>query len=355
MSTWQGLAEAHVVRLNATLHPNVHEAAIYQQYGLTPIFCEPSTPEEIIPYVEECDALFAVSVKLPTAVIRSLKRCKVISRLGTGTDKIDVATATEQGILVTNVPYFCVEEQADHTMMLLLALERKLPQMAGSMIDGAWSRSKLTGLSCRRLSELTLGLVGLGNSALATAKRARAFGMRVLGTRRNPDAVRAQAAALGVELTDLTTILREADFVSLHLPLTDETYHLIDEAALRMMKPTAYLINTARGAIVDEAALVQALRTGVIAGAGLDTFEGIDVFTGDERPLDHPLLTLENVILTPHVAALSTQAAQDVARGGIENVVTILSGHWPHPDHIVNRGVVPWFTLRPYDPALLKA
>jgi D-3-phosphoglycerate dehydrogenase len=355
MSKWSQLAGARVVRLNAVMHPNQYEAALYRQYNLNPVFCEPYTPEEIIPYVEDCDALFAVSVKLPTAVIERLKRCKVISRLGTGTDKIDVATATQRGIIVTNVPFFCVEEQADHTMMLLLALERKLPQMSSAMTAGAWSRSKLAGLSCRRISTLTLGLVGFGNSAKATARRARAFGMRVIATRRKMNAARQEAEELGVELVDLDTVLRESDCVSLHLPLNEETYHLFDETQLRKMKPTAFLINTSRGAIVDEMALVRLLRDRVIAGAGLDTFEQIDVFTSDERPLDHPLLTLDNVILTPHVGALSMQAAEDVARGGIENVVSILSGHWPHPDHVVNRGVAPWFPLQPYDASLLDA
>jgi D-3-phosphoglycerate dehydrogenase len=352
MQDWSHLAGAQVVRLNATMHPNQHEGKYFQRYGLNLVFCEPYTPEEIIPFVENCDALFAVSVKLPTVVIESLKRCKVISRLGTGTDKIDVVTATKRGILVTNVPFFCVEEQADHTMMLLLALERKLPQMSAAMTEGAWSRSKLTGLSCRRVSALTLGLVGFGNSAKATAKRARAFGMRVIATRRNLEAARQEAAELGVELVDLMTVVRESDYVSLHLPLNDESYHLFDEQMLDQMKPTAHLINTSRGAIVDEMALVRALRERRIAGAGLDTFEHIDVFTSEEHTLDHPLLSLDNVILTPHVAALSTQAADDVARGGVENVVSILSGHWPHPDHIVNQGVVPWFPLQTYDPNL---
>jgi D-3-phosphoglycerate dehydrogenase / 2-oxoglutarate reductase len=352
MWDWTELAGAKVIRLNAELHPNDYEFEVYKEYGIHATFCEPYYPDEIIPYVEDCDALFAVSVNLPTRVIESLKRCKVISRLGTGTDKIDVATATKMGILVTNVPTFCVEEQADHTMMLLLALERKLPLMMDSVRLGTWNQAKrAAGPTTHRVSRLTLGLVGFGNSARETARRARGFGMRVLGTRRNLEAARADADALGVELTDLATILRESDYVSLHLPLNDATHHLIDAAALRMMKPTAYLINTSRGAIVDEMALVEALRDRVIAGAGLDTFEHIDIF-GEEKAPDHPLLDLDNVILTPHVAAMSIQAKEDVGRGGVENVVSVLTGHWPHPDHIVNRGVVPRAPLAEYDPTL---
>lgn len=352
MRDFSELAQARVIRLNAALHANDYEFEVYNEYNLKPTFCEPYTPDEIIPFVEDCDALFAVSVNLPTRVIESLSRCKVISRLGTGTDKIDVATATKMGILVTNVPYFCVQEQADHTMMLLLALERKLPRMMDSVRHGTWNQAKRAAApSTYRLSERTLGLVGFGNSARETAIRARGFGMRVLATRRNKNASTAQADAIGVEMVDLDTVLRESDYVSLHVPLDKETYHLIDEAALRKMKPTASLINTSRGGNVDEMALVRALKEGIIASAGIDTFEHIDIF-GEEKAPNHPFLELDNVILTPHVAAMSVQAKEDVGRGGVENVVSILCGHWPHPDHIVNRGVVPRFPLKEYDPTL---
>ncbi|MCX6043618.1 MAG: C-terminal binding protein [Chloroflexi bacterium] len=328
MQDWTHLEKAKVVRLNAVLNPNQYEAAIYREYHLNPIHVEATTPDELIAVLEDCDALFAVSVKLPTPVIEGLKKCKVISRLGTGTDKIDVAKATERGIVVTNVPYFCVEEQADHAMALLLSLERKLPQMDAATRAGEWNKARYQSHPNRRLSVLTLGLVGFGNSARETARRAKGFGMRVLATRRN--------------------------MISLHLPLEKETYHLLDETALRKMKPSAYLINTSRGAIVDEMALVELLRANVIAGAGLDTYEHIDVFIPDGPPPAHPLLQLDNVILTPHVAAMSIQAAQDVARGGVENMVSILSGHWPIAENIVNRGVKPWFPLQEYDPTLLK-
>jgi D-3-phosphoglycerate dehydrogenase / 2-oxoglutarate reductase len=354
MRDWSHLAGARVIRLNASLHANDYEFSLYEQYGLKPVFCEPYTPDEIIPYVEDCDALFAVSVNLPTRVIESLKRCKVISRLGTGTDKIDVTLATQMGIVVTNVPYFCVEEQADHTMMLMLALERQLPLIMNAVRDGNWNQVKHAAGSTgrtRRMSSLTLGLVGFGNSARETAMRAKGFGMRVLATRRNKNASTAIADAIGVEMVDMDTLLRESDYVSLHLPLGKETYHLIDEAAIRKMKPSARLINTSRGAIVDEMALARLLQERVIAGAGIDTFEHIDIF-GEEKVPDHPFVTLDNVILTPHIAAMSVQAKQDVGRGGIENVVSILSGHWCHPDNIVNRGVVPRSPLAEYDPSL---
>jgi D-3-phosphoglycerate dehydrogenase len=355
MRNWSDLENCRIVRLNATLFPvSEFEASLYEKYNLRPVQVEANSPEEIIPHVEDCDALFAISVSLPEAVVSSLSRCRVISRLGTGTDKIDVAMATREGILVTNVPYFCVEEQADHTMAMMLALARKLPQMARAMVEGAWSHSKRQSRSNQRLSTQTLGLLGFGNSAIATAKRAKGFGMRVIATRRNMKTPRQEADNLGVEMVSLDTLLAESDYVSLHLPLNSETYHMLDDAELGKMKLGAHLINTSRGALVDEMALVKALREGRLSGAGLDTFEEINPFTEDEAPPDHPLLELDNVVLTPHVGAYSVQAAQDVSRGGVQNVVSVLSGHMPLGENIVNPSVTPRFPLADYDAMLFE-
>ena len=355
MRNWSDLENCRIVRLNATLFPvSEFETSLYEKYNLSPVQVEANSPEEIIPDVEDCDALFAISVSLPEAVVSSLSRCRVISRLGTGTDKIDVAMATREGILVTNVPYFCVEEQADHTMAMMLALARKLPQMARAMVEGAWSHSKRQSRSNQRLSTQTLGLIGFGNSAIATAKRAKGFGMRVIATRRNMKTPRQEADNLGVEMVSLDTLLAESDYVSLHLPLNSETYHMLDDAELGKMKLGAHLINTSRGALVDEMALVKALREGRLSGAGLDTFEEINPFTEDEAPPDHPLLELDNVVLTPHVGAYSVQAAQDVSRGGVQNVVSVLSGHMPLGENIVNPSVTPRFPLADYDASLFE-
>ncbi len=349
------LQHCHIVRLNATLFPvNPFEANLYEQYGLRPIQIEANAPEEIIPHVRDCDAVFAISVALPKQVIESLARCQIISRLGLGTDKIDVEAATAKGILVANVPYFCVEEQADHTMALLLSLARRIPKMSQAMYEGAWSRARYLTHQNQRLSTQVLGLIGFGNSARAVARRARGFGMKVLATRRNMSAPAQEAVALGVKLVDLDTLLAESDYVSLHLPLNKETYHLFDDVTLRKMKPGAFLINTSRGAIVDEMVLVAALKQGRLSGAGLDTFEQINVHTEDERPPHHPLLELDNVVLTPHVAAGSVQAGWDVAIGGVQNVVAVLSGHWPRPENIVNPQVVPRLSLASYSDSLFE-
>jgi phosphoglycerate dehydrogenase-like enzyme len=146
-------------------------------------------------------------------------------------------------------------------------------------------------------------------------------------------------------MVDLDTLLKEADFVSLHLPLNSQTYHLFDDSTLRKMKSTACLINTARGAIVDETALVGALQEGRLGGAALDTFESIDPFTEEQIPPQHPLLEMENVILSPHVAALSAQGMRAVSLGGIQNLAAVLSGYWPSPNNIVNRNVNPRYPL----------
>ena len=350
------LVEARIVRLNAEQHPvTAYEAEQYARFGLTPTRVEARTPAEIIPYIAEADAVFAVSVALPAAVIDAMRRCRVISRMGTGTDKIDVARATKHGILVTNVPYFCVEEQADHAMAMLLALVRKLPQMRVALEAGTFRYAHELMRTNQRLPGRVLGLVGFGNSAQAMARRARGFGMRVLATRRNLAAAQAEAAEIGVELTDLPTVVAESDYVSLHLPLSPETYHLFDSAMLHKMKRGALLINTSRGALIDEPALVAALRDGHLGGAGIDTFEGIDIFSGVETPTDHPLLAFDNVVLTPHVAAGSVQAMEDVARGAVENLVAVLSGYWPDPANRVNPQVQPRDRLAAYDSLLFAA
>ena len=356
MANWSHLQSFRVTRLNATLFPvSEFETELYRKYNLSVVQVEAEKPGELIPQVADCDALFAISVALPKAVIEGLSRCRVISRLGTGTDKIDVAAASRKGIIVTNVPYFCTEEQAEHTMALLLALARKLPQMSQAMAEGTFSRARCQAKTNRRLSVCTLGLIGFGNSARAVARRANGFGFRVIATRRKLNVPCREADELGVKIVSLDTLLAESDYVSLHLPLTAETYHILNEAALRRMKLGAYLINTSRGSLVDEMALVKALREGWLSGAGLDTFEQIDPFTEIEVPPSHPLLTLDNVILTPHVAAASVQSARNVSLGGIQNMVSVLNGHWPPAGNIVNPDVVPRFPLIDYDASLFEA
>jgi len=340
-------SECRIVRLNAELFPVTdEERAEYQRAGIVPIECERNGLEELAGVVAEADAVFAVSVKLPGEVIRMMSRCRVISRLGTGTDRIDVAEATRSGIVVANVPDFCVEEQADHTLALLLAVERQLPRMARDMVEGHWRESRATAGHSHRLSGRTLGLVGWGLSARATARRALGFGMKLLATRRRMQIEAPEAQGLGVRLVALGQLLAESDYVSLHLPLTEATRHLLDAEAFSRMKPGAVLINTARGAIVDETALVAALDSDQLRGAGLDVFERINVHDPEEiPPTGDPLLGRDNVVLTPHVAAYGVESRQDIAVGGVENLVAVLEGRWPRDGRVVNRDVTPRYEL----------
>jgi len=340
------LSRFRVIRLNQKISPvDDFEMGLYRKFSLEPLLAEANRADDQIPVLRECDAVLVVSSALPAHVIDLMERCRVISRLGIGVDKIDVAQATQRGILVTNVPGCFSEEMAEHTMAMILGLARKLPHMARAVQEGAWRRSRQLSIQNQRLSESVLGLVGFGDSAQGVARLARAFGMRILATRHNWQSVSTVAEELDVKMVDLDTLLKEADFISLHLPLSKETYHLIDDLTIRKMKSTACLINTARGAIVDEAALVDALREGRLGGAGLDTFESIDPFTEEQIPPQHPLLELENVILTPHVAALSAQGMRIVAWGGVHNLAAVLSGYWPPSNNVVNPNVSPRFPL----------
>jgi D-3-phosphoglycerate dehydrogenase / 2-oxoglutarate reductase len=338
-----------VIRLNARLFPvDDHELELFARYDVEPVLVEANEPDAILRHAAGCDGLGVVSASLPAEVMEGLSRCRVISRYGTGTDKLAVDAATRQGIVVTNVPRFCDEEMGDHAMALLLAVARKLPMMAQAMTEGAWLRARTQSGANRRLAGRTLGLVGFGASARTTAARARGFGLRLLATRRNMSLIDEDAKALGVEMVSLDRLLAESDYVSLHLPLSPETYHMFDEGLLRKMKPGAVLINTARGALVDESALVAALREGRLGGAGLDTFEQINVHAEVETPPHHPLLEFDNVVLTPHVAAHSVDSTEIWLRESVRNLLTVLAGYWPPPDHLVNPEVTPRTPLIPW-------
>jgi D-3-phosphoglycerate dehydrogenase len=243
-------------------------------------------------------------------------------------DNIPVARATELGMVVTNVPDFCLDEVSDHAMALLLAAARRIVPFANETAAGSWVPSG--GRALPRLRGKTIGIVGYGNIGRSLAPKAAAFGMRVL--------VHAPSLAPGhlgngVEaVASLVELLELSDFVSLHVPSTPATRNLIDECALRTMKPTAWLINTSRGAVVDEVALVKALDDRWIAGAALD------VLSSEPPPPDHPLLGRSNVIVTPHVAFASVEAVTELRRRAAEHVAMVLRGEIP--PHIVNPEVL---------------
>jgi D-3-phosphoglycerate dehydrogenase len=285
-------------------------------------------PDELTGLAEDADAILTCFKQVPPAALEAAPRCRIVSRYGIGLDNIPVELATRLGIVVTNVPDFCWEEVAEHTLALVLACARRIVHFAQAARQGVWRNQ--TTPPMRRLAGQTLGLVGYGNIGHTVAQKAYALGLSVIAY--TPRLAADALSPWGAATNDLDELLAAADYVSLHLPLTPASRGLIDAAALRRMKPTAYLINTARGAIVDEAALARALREGWIAGAALD------VLSQEPPPPDHPLLGLDNVILTPHAAFYSTEAIADLATRAARHVAQALAGDIP--DHVVNPAVL---------------
>ncbi|MBI4344570.1 MAG: phosphoglycerate dehydrogenase [Euryarchaeota archaeon] len=269
--------------------------------------------EQLLEKVKEIDALLVRSeTKVTKEVIAAAKNLKVIGRAGVGVDNIDLEAATARGIVVVNSPEASSITVAEHTLGLMLSLARKVPSANASLKGGKWEKKKFMGIELR---SKTLGVVGMGRIGSQVVKRAKAFEMDVLAY--DPYLSEKQARALGAKVTDLETVLREADFISLHVPLTDKTRGLIGKETLEKMKKTAYVINCARGGIVDEKALFEALSSGRIAGAALDVFE-------KEPPLESPLLKLENIILTPHLGASTVEAQLHASVIACEEVANVL-------------------------------
>ena len=284
-------------------------------------------PDEFIDAAADCDALLNTYAGPITAeVMAKMPRCRIIARYGIGVDTIDLDAATRAGIIVTNNPTYCIEEVAEHTMALLLACARKVPLYDRLVRASRWEVPP--GKPMFRLAGRTLGLVGFGNIARQVAARAAAFGMRVLFA--DPFVPEAHAGTHARKV-GFDELLAESDFVSVHPPLTAETRKMIGEAALAAMKRTAFLINCARGPVVDTDALVRALDAGTIAGCALDTVDP------EPLPDPHPLRGRENVILTPHVAWYSEQALVGLQAGAPGEVKRVLSGEWPV--NVVNKAV----------------
>jgi D-3-phosphoglycerate dehydrogenase len=281
--------------------------------------------EDIIRHAQEADGLIVSSSHITPRVMSALKRLKVIVRTGVGYDVIDVPAATERGIIVVNVPDIWVREVANHAMGLLLAWNRKIIALNQEVKSGVW-QSRVPGPTGSLHGE-TVGIVGFGNIGKAFARRISAFETRVIAY--DPYVDNAEFEALGVErVFSLAELASQADYVSVHTLLNAETRHLIGEAFLRQMKPTALLINTSRGPVVDEQALIRALQEGWIAGAALDVRES------EPPPGDSPLAHMDNVILTPHAAYFSTPAVAKVPRRCGEEVARALTGQ--RPLHVVN-------------------
>jgi len=272
--------------------------------------------DDILAVARDADAILVTYAKLPGELLRQLTRCKAIGRFGLGVDNIDLLAAKELGIAVNYVPDYCLREVSDHAMALLLALARKVTFSNRLVQSGRWEVPPIVPL--RRLEGQVLGLVGFGNIPRALAPKAKAFGLRVLT--HDPYVKPEVLAAAGVEGVGFDGLLARADFISVHAPLMPATRGLMNAAAFAKMKKGAFLINTARGPLVDEAALIAALDAGQLGGAALD------VVTTEPLAKDSPLMGRDNVILTPHTAFYSVEALEELQTKCASDVARVLSG-----------------------------
>ena len=283
----------------------------------------------LIELARDADAIMTCFAQVTEKVVRAAERCVVIGRFGVGVDNIAVRTATELGIAVTYVPDYCVDEVSDHVMALLHAWNRKIALFDRSVKERGWGSQPLT-MRMMRLRGKTIGIVGFGRIGQAVAVKARAFGLNILAA--DPAVSAETVESFGGSLVDLSALLAESDFVSLHVPLTGETRNLIGTGELAAMKREAFLINAARGPLVDETALYDAITNGDIAGAGLD------VMVENIPPPDHPLFSLENIIITPHVAFFSQESTLELEQRAAAEVVRVMRGEMP--DNLVNPDVL---------------
>ncbi|HUW48426.1 MAG TPA: glyoxylate reductase [Patescibacteria group bacterium] len=306
---------------------------IIRQHFETEVWPEYAPPPKktIIEKAKNVDALATLlSDKIDAEVYNAAPKLKIVSQLAVGFDNIDLAEATKRGIYVTNTPEVLTDTTADFAWALLMAVARRVVEADKYVRTGQWKvgwhPAMLTG---RDVFGTTIGIVGAGRIGYAMAKRALGFDMKVLFYDVIP---RPEIEKLGAKKVDLTTLLRQSDFVTIHVPLMKETHHFINEEKLRLMKKTAYIINNSRGPVVDEKALHAALKEGWIAGAGLDVFEQ------EPTPADNPLLKFDNVVVAPHISSASLDTRAKMSEMVADNLVSFFQGK--QPPNLVNLDVM---------------
>ncbi|MGC9517635.1 MAG: phosphoglycerate dehydrogenase [Methanomicrobiales archaeon] len=296
------------------------------------------TKEELLESIEDFEAIIVRSrTKVTREVIERADKLKIIARAGVGVDNVDVHTATEKGIMVVNAPESTSITVAEHTMGLILSLARKISIADKSVKEGKWEKSRFMGIE---LNGKTLGIIGMGRIGSQVVTRAKSFGMEIIVY--DPYITKEAGAELGVTVVDLETVLKTSDIITIHVPLTPETKHLIAKNEFEIMKNSAFIVNCARGGIINEDDLHQALKTGEIAGAGLDVFEV-------EPPQDSPLLNLDNIVTTPHIGASTSEAQRDAAIIVAKEVKTVFEGG--SPKNVLNMPVLDpktMQTIKPY-------
>lgn len=310
------------------------ERQVLAEIGTELIVAETGDEEELLSHAHNVDGILTCWKPVREPVISKARNCKIIARYGIGLDNIDVEAATENGIIVTNVPAYCVDEVSDHAVALLLACARNIPLYNTAVKSGTWDQS--IGNQMFRLRGKKIGVIGFGRIAKALIPKALAFGLKVnvYSPRTSSELIRQHNA----EKVSFQELLQTSDFITIHAPLTSETHHMFSHEEFRTMKKTAFLINTARGGIVNHSALTDALKNGEIAGAGLDVLEM------EPPDFDEPLLKLQNAVITPHTAFISEESILELEVTAATSVKQVLTGELP--DSIVNPCVLERPNLR---------
>jgi len=317
--------------------PMVEETEELAKVNAELVWADCTNEDEVIEAAKDADVILVWGGQITRRVMEALPKCKAIILGSVGFDAVDIDAATDNSIIVVNNPslQWCGEEVSNHAIVLLLACAKKLVLLNNYTKQGRWAEAKQAIWPLGSIYGQTLGLVGCGSIGRMTTRKAQCFGLRILGY--DPYVDKSLAKEYGITLVSLPELLKESDFVSVHTFLSEETRHLMGEKEFKQMKPTAYFINTARGPVVDEPALIKALQEKRIAGAGLDVFEKEPV------DLDNPLLKMDNVVVTPHSASYSDAAFKRPRIIMLQEAARVLSGRWPK--NVVNKTVKPKVNL----------
>jgi D-3-phosphoglycerate dehydrogenase len=306
----------YLVAVADSVFPNLEPATqVLSAIGAELRLAADSSPESVMKVAADADAVLVTYAKINADMIRQMKKVRIISRFGIGVDNVDLDAATQQGIVVTKVPDYCIDEVSDHAMALLLAAVRKIPMATDQVHAGTWKMPNFVPI--HRLRGSVLGLVGFGRIPQLVAPKAKAFGMCVVAS--DPFVPVEVFTALGVDKVEFADLLKMSDYVSIHSPLTPDTKGMFNADAFRQMKKGSYVVNTARGPIIDEAALAAAIESGHIAGAALDVMT-------NEPPVNSPLIGKRNVIITPHTSFYSDESLVELQTKAAQEVANVLTG-----------------------------
>lgn len=305
-----------------------YEERVLQPYGIELVPAKCRTEEEVIAACRDADGIINQYAPIGHMVIESLEKCKVITRYGVGVNTVDLSAATEKGICVANVPDYCMDEVSNHALTLLLDVTRKASLANQYVKTGVWD-FKVT-QPIYRLQGRTLGLIGFGNIPQALAEKVKPLGLKVIAY--DPYFPEAIANEKGIQLVSMDELCQQSDIISVHAPLTESTKGMLGKRQFDMMKKDCFVINTSRGQVIHEEALVKALQEGQIAGAGLD------VLVKEPIIADHPFLSMENVVLTPHVAWYSEESAVELRVKTALGIVEVLA-YGEYPRYLINKQV----------------